>query len=92
MKIKFIVKPDKKEIIFFFKNGCMESFARELIKKFPCEGNENLAKIGSQHLAEPMLRFIQFIEQKSKVPVSTYKPRFVCYQRNIELPRNIRKM
>jgi hypothetical protein len=44
----------------------MESLGRELINRFPDKKTEDLAHIGSQHLAEPMFKFLHIIEEKTK--------------------------
>ena len=92
MKIKFQVDNQKKEIIFFFKNGDMKYLAQELINRFPGKNNEELSNIGSKHLVGPVMNFLQLIEDKTKVPVTTYNTRYVCYQRNMELPQDVRNI
>jgi hypothetical protein len=91
MKIRFTVDNENQVIIFYFKNGELIKIAKELIKRYPDTPNNERAMIGANGMTNLLSDFLKELSKKMNLPLITYTPKFIAYQKKYELPKELKQ-
>lgn len=92
LKIKFLIDIEKKEVIFFVKQGELKTWVENAIKRFPEKNTDEISDASSNYLTSVFLRVMQEIEKKCEIADwKNFKPKFMTYKKSYELPIDLKK-
>jgi len=85
MKIKFEIEGDKKKIKLWFRHGDFEKIAKQIVKEK--QDTDNV----SRNISYFVYEVLEKLSKKLQMPLIEFKPSFVMYKRESELPRHLQE-
>lgn len=90
MQIKFAIDIDKQIVWLYVRRGELSSWVARALKAYPNWTTEQISKNGSHAIACATSEALNHVSRIAKVDVMTFHPEFVMYQKNYELPIQLR--